>query len=136
MKVEKPFRPDTGFASWTLFSPDSQTFVFASGLDHHKAFLFDIHTGKVIAILPIMSKKGFDIISDFLKYVERLSFHPSGQILMGANQNLVRFWETQSGRQIKEITEGRDPAVFSRDGKLLVMASSDQKNVLLWEVKM
>ena len=135
MKVEPPLTLISSFTGWILFSPDDRILLASTGLDHHTAKFVDTSTGKVIAVVPIVAKEGFDFISDYLKYVERLSFHPSSRILMGANQKIVRFWDVPSGWQIKEVTEGRDPAMFSRDGSLLVMASVDRKNVLLWEVK-
>jgi WD40 repeat protein len=135
MEVEIPLTSETWFTGWILFGPNSRFFVLSSGLYRHHAHLIDISNGKEIASLPIVARQGSDPVSDYLKYVERLSFHPSSQILMGANQKLVRFWDTKSGQQIREVAEARDPAAFSSDGKLLITASKDQKSILLWEVK-
>ena len=135
MKVEVPlsFFKDS-FVSWEAFSPDNQIFCRASGLYGHHATLVDISSGKSIAEIPIVGKKGFDFVSDYLKYTERLAFHPSSRILMGANQELVRFWDSHSGKLITELDGGRDPAIFSSDGKLLATAGQDKKSVLLWDV--
>ncbi len=135
MKVEVPlsFFKDS-FVSWEAFSPDNQIFCRASGLYGHHATLVDISSGKSIAEIPIVGKKGFDFISDYLKYTERLAFHPRSLILMGANQELVRFWDSHSGKLITELHGGRDPAIFSSDGKLLATAGQDKKSVLLWDV--
>jgi len=122
------------FYSWILFSPDNRKLLLASGLYGHRAVLFDIPSGKEAAEIPIVAKRGFDFISDYLTYVERLRFHPSSRILMGANHDVVRFWDAETGEQIKEIAVGRDPAMLSSDGKLLVTASKDKRSILLWEV--
>ena len=74
------------FVTWNSFSPDSRIFVLASGLSRHEAALVEVSTGKIIARLPIVAKEGFDIISNFLKYWEKLSFHPTSSVLMGADQ--------------------------------------------------
>lgn len=135
MKVEVPLRlVENNFSSWIAFSPNGKVFVLASGLNDHSAALVDVSTGKPIADVPIVAKRGFDLISDFLKYTETLAFHPSSRILMGANQELVRFWDTKVGQQITQLPEGRGPAIFSSDGKLLATAGQDKKSVLLWDV--
>lgn len=135
MEVEIPLDLDTGFMSTTMFSPDGRTFVLASGLTGHSANLVDVSTGKVTASLPLMAQEGFDIISDYLKYVERISFHPNSRILMGANKQLVRFWDIKTAKQVKEITEGRDPALLSPDGRTLITTAKDKKSILIWRLE-
>jgi WD40 repeat protein len=122
------------FVTWTSFSPDNQIFVQASGLSDHRAALVEVSSGKIIAQLPIVAKKGFDLVSDFLKYWEKLSFHPSSQVLMGANQDLVRFWDPKSGKQLAVLNEARDPSSFGKNGKLLVTTDKDKKSLSLWHV--
>jgi WD40 repeat protein len=135
MKVEKPLNlPLNDFESWAGFSPDNQAFVLAHGVYDHSATLVDVAEGKLIADIPIVGKRGFDFISDFLKYTELLSFHPGSRLLMGANQKAMRFWDTRSGHQIKELWEGRYPATFSSDGKLLFTTSQDKKSMSFWKV--
>ena len=135
MEVEIPLSLGiNNFSTWTRFSPNNLFFVESSGLYGHSATIVDVSSGKLIAEIPVTAKKGFDFISDYLKYWEKLSFHPSSEIMMGANQKLVRFWDTKSGQQIAQIAEARDPAEFSSDGKLLGTASQDKKSILLWEV--
>ncbi len=135
MEVEIPLSLGiNNFSTWTSFSPNNRFFVESSGLYGHSAALVDVSSGNLIADIPVTARKGFDFISDYLKYWEKLSFHPGSQVMMGANQKLVRFWDTKSGQQIAQITEGRDPAGFSSAGKLLATASLDKKSILLWEV--
>ncbi len=136
LQVEKPLSLNLNdFVTWTGFSPDSETFVLASGLHQHTAALVDTSAGTVIADIPIVAKEGFDFVSDYLKYAEQLSFHPSSRFLMGANQKLVRFWDTKSGQPITVINEARDPAAFSGNGKFLVTTDKDKKSLSLWDVK-
>ena len=125
---------DTSFLNQLAFSPDSRTYVIGSGYKKYHATLIDVATGQVRAKIPLVSKWGFDLISDYQKDADLLSFHPSSQILMGANHNAVRFWDVWTGQLITEKPETRDPAAFSPNGKLLVTTGKDKKTVLLWEV--
>ncbi len=135
MDVEIPLSLNINdFSTWTSFSPNNRFFVEASGLYGHSAALVDVSSGKVIADIPIKAKKGFDFISDYLKYWEKLSFHPGSQILMGSNREIVRFWDSKSGTEIAQFPEAREPAEFSFDGKMLATTSQDKKNIALWEV--
>ena len=135
MKLEVPVNLDENdFNSWLGFSPNGEFFILASGLNQHSAKFINASTGEVIADVPVASKQGFDFISDYLSYTETLAFHAGSQALMGANKKKVRFWEVRSGKQISELLEVRDPAIFSNDGKLLAATSQDKKSVLLWDV--
>lgn len=125
---------NTGFHNQQAFSPDSRTYVMASGYKGYHATLIDVSTGRVRAKIPLVAKWGFDWISSYQKDVDILSFHPSSKFLMGTNHNSVKMWDVSTGRLVWETTEGRDPAAFSVDGKLLVTVGKDKKMVLLWEV--
>ncbi len=136
MKIEIPVElPINDFVSWMRFSPDNKIFIQAYGLNGHSAAVVDTKNGRKIADFPIKAKHGFDIISDYLSYTEELSFHPSSEVLMGANHDLVRFWDLYAGGQLAEISEARDPATFSTDGKLLVTTAKNGKDILLWDFK-
>ena len=135
LKLEVPVSLDENdFNSWLGFSPNGEFFVLESGLNQHSAKFINASTGEVIADVPVASKQGFDFISDYLSYTETLAFHAGSQVLMGANKKKVRFWEVKSGKQISELLEVRDPAVFSNDGKLLAATSQNKKSILLWDV--
>lgn len=125
---------DTSFLNQQAFSPDSRTYVIGSGYKDYHATLIDVATGRLKAKIPLVAEWGFDLVSDYQKNVDLLSFHPSSQILMGANHNSVRLWDVLTGQLITEKAEGRDPAAFSPNGKLLVTTGRDQKTALLWEV--
>jgi WD40 repeat protein len=116
------------------FSPDSRTYFVASGYTHYQATLIDVSSGQVRAKIPLVAKWGADFISEYQKDADLLSFHPSSKFLMGANHNSVKMWDVSNGKLVCETTEGRDPAAFSVDGRLLAMVGKDKKSVLLWEV--
>ena len=122
------------FLNQLAFSSDSKTYVIGSGYNDYHATLIDVVTGRVRAKIPLTVKWGIDFVSEFQKNVDLLSFHPSNQILMGASHQSVSFWDALTGRLIAEKAEARDPAEFSRNGKLLVTTAKDKKTVLLWEI--
>ena len=135
MKLEKPLPLSLNdFETWTAFSPDGKSFALASGIKKHSVDLVDVATGKLIANLPVESKPGFDLVSEYLKYWEKLTFDPKSRFLMGANQNQVRFWDAKTGRQLTATTDGRDPAAISSDGKFVVTTDKDKKSLTLWEI--
>jgi len=116
------------------FSPDSRTYVMGSGYKPYHATLIDVATGRVRAKIPLLAKWGFDIVSEYQKDVDLLSFHPSSKLLMGANHSSVRMWDVSTGELVCETSEARDPAEFSADGRLLATVGKDKKTVLLWEM--
>jgi WD40 repeat protein len=87
----------------------------------------------VKATIPLLAKWGFDIVSEYKKDNDILLFHPSSKFLMGANHNAVKLWDASTGTLVWETRDGRDPAAFSRGGKLLATVGKDKKTVLLWE---
>lgn len=135
LKLQPISKVETDYLNQQAFSPDSRTCVIGSGYNHYHATLIDVLSGRVRANIPLVAKWGFDIISEYQKDVDVLSFHPGSNFLMGANHNAVRMWDVSSGALLWETIEGRDPARFSRDGNLLVTVGKDKKTVLLWTVE-
>ena len=126
---------DLSFLNQLAFSADSHSCVIGSGYKHYHATLIDVPTGRVRATIPLVSKWGFDLISDYQTDVDSLSFDPNSRFLMGANHRSVRMWDASNGTLVWESAESRDPATFSSDGKLLATVSKDKKSVLLWKVE-
>jgi WD40 repeat protein len=133
MKLQPMAEVETGYLNQHGFSPDSRTYVMASGYKKYHATLIDVATGRVRATIPLVSKWGFDIVSEYQKDVDLLSFHPNSRFLIGASHNSVRMWDVSTGAPVWETLEGRDPAEFNRDGQLLATVGRDKKTVLLWE---
>jgi WD40 repeat protein len=125
---------DIGFLNQQAFSPDGRTYVIASGYKNYHAALIDIATGRVTATIPLFVNWGFDIISEYQKEADILSFHPSSKFLMGASHNSIRLWDVSTGALAWSTKDASDPARFSNDGKLLVTVNKDRKTVLLWNV--
>ena len=126
---------NTQFLNQLAFSPDSLTCVIASGYKHYHATLIDLPTARVRTEIPLVAKWGFDFVSDYQKDADLLSFHPSSKFLMGVNHGSIIMWNVLTGALAWETTEGRDPATFSRDGKLLATVGKDKRTVLLWTVE-
>lgn len=134
LQIQTTSDVDTNFLNQHVFSPDSGMYVTASGDNKYFATLIDISTGRVTRKIPLAVKWGFDPISNYQKDADILSFHPSSRFLMGANHRSVRLWNVSTGDVVFETLEGRDPAVFSSDGKVLVTVGKDKKTVLVWDV--
>ncbi len=125
---------DSYFLNQFAFSPDSQTYVLASGSKKYQATLIDIKTGSAKAKIPLVAKWGADFISEYQKDADLLSFHPSSKFLMGANHNSISLWDVSTGALVWETKAARDPAAFSLNRKLLVTTAKDKKAVLLWRM--
>ncbi|MGI8655942.1 MAG: WD40 repeat domain-containing protein [Pyrinomonadaceae bacterium] len=124
---------NTSFLNQMVFSSDSQTLVIGSGYKDYRATFIEVRTGRVKANVPLVSELGFDLVSDYQKNVDLLSFHPNNRIVMGANHGSIRLWDAATGQLITETNEGRDPAAFSSNGKMIVAAGANKKTILLWE---
>lgn len=124
---------NTSFLNQTVFSSDSRTLVVGSGYKDYRMTFVEVQTGQVKANAPLVSEWGFDFVSDYQKNVDLLSFHPNSRIVLGANHRSLKFWDAATGRPVTETNEGRDPAAFSSDGRMLVAVGQDKKAVLLWE---
>lgn len=133
-KLQTTSGVDTAFLNQHGFSPDSETYVTGSGFKKYYATLIDVSSGQVRTKIPLVAKFASDFVSDYQKDVDVLSFHPSSKFLMGANHTSVRIWDVSNGRMVWETADGRDPAIFSHGGKLLVTVGRDKKSVLLWEM--
>ncbi|HET6977697.1 MAG TPA: hypothetical protein VFI24_15305 [Pyrinomonadaceae bacterium] len=133
LKLQPISDVDMGYLNQHGFSPDSRTYFMGSGYKKYHATLIDVATGRVKTMIPLVSKWGFDIVSEYQKDVDLLSFHPGSKFLIGANHSSVRMWDASTGALVWETLEGRDPAEFSLDGQLLATVGKDKKTVLLWE---
>lgn len=133
LKLQPTPDAEIGYLNQHGFSPDSRTYVMGSGYNKYHATLIDVATGRVKTTIPLVSKWGFDIVSEYQKDVDHLSFHPSSKFLIGANHGSVRMWDASTGALVWETLEGRDPAQFSVNGQLLATVAKDKKTVLLWE---
>src|SRR5689334_375598 len=122
---------NTEFLNQLAFSSDSRTCVIASGYKHYHATLIDVPSARVRAEIPLVVKWGFDFISEYQKDADLLSFHPSSKFLLGANQGSIRMWDVSTGALAWQTTAAREPATFSRDGKLLATVGRDKKTVSL-----
>lgn len=64
------------------------------------------------------------------KAIRSLALHPKGEVLVsGSDDDTARFWSLKDGTETKKIevfSIGGPRAVFSRDGNLLALGSSDQ----------
>ena len=71
--------------------------------------------------------------------VTALAFSPDSKMLAsGGKDNLVRLWETATGKEIRQFQGHRDSIIslaFSPDGKLLASTGGSDGTVRLWQVE-
>lgn len=66
--------------------------------------------------------------------VEDLIISPDARLIAGANENRVRIWDLQTGKQVAEVTHSVavNDLTFSPDSKLLAAATADG-TIWLWD---
>lgn len=127
--------PD-GRAYAFAFSPDGKT--FASGSEMGKVRLWDVATGKELALLVAQTDSGET------GRVAPLVFSPDGATLAGGSNNHIHLWNVATGEQVLLIdavfksrwatVHGNPGAlVFSHDGTTLVSGGSSGV-IRLWDV--
>jgi RNA polymerase sigma factor (sigma-70 family) len=101
-------------------SPDES--LLAAARPYEPIVLWDLTTGKEKHTL-----KGDD-------YTLTLLFAADGRRLISSgDKNLVRVWDTLSGRQLHQLP-GRTPLTVSVDGRLLAAADANMMNVLVYDL--
>jgi len=116
------FHHEAGVSS-VAFSPNGR--MLATGSEDHTARLWEVATGKELAVLR--SHEG----------VLSVAFSPDGRTLAtGSSDDTARLWEVTKGTQIAELHVALATSVFSvafsPDGRTLATGSRDTAR--LWEV--
>jgi len=111
------------------FSPDNK--ILASAANDNMIFLWNVETGKRLAVLFDDSNSRYD----------SLAFSPDGKILaLGSNDRTITFWDVETRKVLGKpfsAENGLTNLAFSPDGNLLASSSSNRDNskIQLWNVK-
>ncbi len=97
-------------------SPNSQ--VLASGSDDGTIKLWNPATGVLLRTLAGDSGT-----------IKSIIFAPDGQTLISRSSNNIKFWNSQTGQEIREVTEksGVNAILLTPNGQTLISASGDRK---------
>ena len=71
-------------------------------------------------------------------WVGEFAISPTEPLMAVANAGDIQFWDTEHGRlqgSLRDIWHESGPLEFSADGRLLIMASYEQHNVQIWDVR-
>ncbi len=107
-----------GVVNAVAFSPDGRFAICSGG----KTRLWNLQTGKEVHQL-----------GDEQSGVRTVDYSPNGlEVVTGGNDGNVRFWEVDSGKEIRKLTElGHVASVaYSPDGKFLAVAGNE---LTLWD---
>src|SRR5262249_15008080 len=107
------------------YSPDGKLLAIGRGGE------CDGNNGKVFLVDPATGQKKSELVPGHLNGLTDLAFHPDGKHLASCGRDtLVRFWDTASGKLVKELGKSRGgqfkdwlhAVSFSRDGRWLAAA--------------
>ncbi len=97
----------------TAFSPDSRS--LATGSDDGRVVLWDIASQQSLATLGRQAEG-----------IQGVSFSPDGKTLAAHSHRIVTLWNLATGHEVAKFPYDGDPT-FSRDGRLLVLNTPDDK---------
>jgi WD40 repeat protein len=110
--------------SSVAFAPDGRTLSVGNG-EH--VDLVEVATGRILRQFPAPAQG----------WHYSVAFAPDGRTLaMGGSDNLVRFWDVATGKELRPTDGHHGPIAavrLSPDGKILA-TSSDDRTIRLWEV--
>ncbi|MBT6493402.1 MAG: hypothetical protein HOL01_02510, partial [Planctomycetaceae bacterium] len=112
-------------------SPDGKTLATSTAdfrkRDPGEARLFDLESGKQLAVLPVVGNG---------ERITKLDFSPDGKLLAaGTSRGFVRIWDVKARQLVKSLQHatGVYRAVFLPDGKLMATCEYDG-TVSLWNL--
>jgi WD40 repeat protein len=98
---------------------------------------FTLHTGEVVFYDYLKQKKIFDFKDDSF-IANCIASYPSGEALLIANYNTIRFFDSKSKKEFKRL----EPKVskilnmaYDQNGKYLAVAS-DKVNIQIWDLRL
>ncbi len=115
-KEVRSFKNPSQEFSYPTFLPDSRSLAYGGA----SSAIYDVITGKQLVRTGVLA----DI------FFPRRAFSPSGQMIAGAtaDNNIVRVWETRTGRELlalKELSNAPVLIAFTEGEKKLLMIDKD-----------
>lgn len=135
---------ESPFVSW---SPDGQRLLTTHW--GRSASVWNAHTGERVCELSGLRRDIRDVKwspdgrtimpmtqDDGVKasWLDELSFHPTRQLLMAANNRFIRFWNPTTCELLQTLENTSPPAQWNSDGRLSATLAKDQKSLQIWEL--
>jgi hypothetical protein len=123
-RLLKTFEAHTQPITSVAFSQDG--LILAASSKDKSIHLWDINSKTLL--------RTFEVQPDAANVI---AFHPEDEILVSSSNKAVKLWDIQSGALHKKVFKWRvhkmGAAIFSPDGKMFAIASSDLK-IRLWQM--
>jgi WD40 repeat protein len=116
------------------FSPTGKTIVTKAGFARDSNIvLADAETGQIRVKLPTNDCE-FEPFLFVDPTCHPIQVNQRGKLIMTHSRGNMRLWDSENGRLIDHLTEARQPAYFSPNGRWLATGSWQKNTMLLWEV--
>jgi WD40 repeat protein len=116
------------------FSPTGKTIVTKAGFARDSNIvLADAETGQIRVKLPTNDCE-FEPFLFVDPTCHPIQVNQRGKLIMTHSRGNMRLWDSEDGRLIDHLTEARQPAYFSPNGRWLATGSWQKNTMLLWEV--
>uniref|UniRef100_UPI0026236F64 WD40 repeat domain-containing protein n=1 Tax=uncultured Gimesia sp. TaxID=1678688 RepID=UPI0026236F64 len=131
--VAEHVKAGTSSVTSVTYSPDGHLIALGNGLDGKRE-------GSTVQIRDASSAQLIVELTGHSTVVTSVAFSPDGnRIASGSNDNTLRVWDTESGKQIKQFKPqsfcGFSSVAFSPDGRHIVSGGLYDSVIRIWELE-